>query len=200
MTSKRLQAMTFDDALRSIFTVPDPFAPKLAPDVERGVVLYPTDYRFPADMLIPLSALSQRHGETVLYIAYSEAEALQENGFGPVTTLTFPLAPDVYGQVVADPLQNAHVAGGGTWGALFSNDEFAVLAGSSSFLGQFEKNLPATYDQQIASFLSDRKEDHERFGFGVDWIPPMVLAVFGTERGAQLLAATDFPFAIPNEA
>ncbi len=90
----------FDDALASIFAKADPFGPELAPGVERAVLLYPwQNYRFPADSVTPLSELSQKHGESRMYVAYSEvlaseAHLMRKNGYGPVASLRFPLTHD----------------------------------------------------------------------------------------------------------
>ena len=65
-----VDAKAFDDALASIFAVPDPFAPEFAPEVERAALLYPLDYYgFAPDLVPALSEVSQRHGESVLYVA-----------------------------------------------------------------------------------------------------------------------------------
>ncbi len=190
-----VDAKGFDDALGSIFAVPGPFAPELAAGVERAALLYPTNYRFPREFVPALSEVSQRHGETELYVAFSEVEdasELRDNGFGPVTAIRFPLTFGPYLRCVEDPLQNAQVTGEGTWGALFSSDEFAVLAGNKSFLAEFEARLPATYEEQAIAFLRHRKTDHERFGFGIEWFPPAISAVFGSDHATRLLAETDF--------
>ena len=57
-------------------------------------------------------------------------------------------------------------------------------------MADLEARLPATYEAQAMAFIRDRKEDHERFGFGIEWIPPVIRAVFGPEHGWRLLAAT----------
>ena len=188
-----VDAQAFDDALSSIFAVPDPFAPELAVGVGRAALLYPTDYRFPPELIPALSEVSQRHGEAELYIAFSEVEvasSLRDNGFGPVRSIQFPLTFDPYLQLVEDPLQDAHVNGNATWAALFSNDEFGVIAGAEAFLADLETRLLATFEAQAIAFLRGRKEDHERFGFGIEWIPPVISTLFGPEHGSRLLAAT----------
>jgi hypothetical protein len=191
-----VDVQAFDDALSSIFAVPDPFAPELAPGVERAAVLYPLHYYgFAPDLIPALSEVSQRHGESVLYIAFSEIPDpadFRDNGYGPVSKATFPLSLETYQPFVQECLQNAHVAGNATWGALFSSDEFAVLAGRESFLTQLEPHLPASYEEQAIAFLRDQRWYHENWKFGIDWIPPVIRAVFGSEHGARLLAETDF--------
>ena len=190
-----VEVQAFDDALGSIFAMPDPFAPELAVGVGRAALLYPIDYRFPRELIPALSEVSQRHGEAELYVAFSEVEVtsgLRDNGFGPASSIQFPLTFDRYLQLVEDPLQNAHVTGNATWAALFSSDEFGVIAGAEAFLADLETRLPATFEAQAIAFLRDRNDDHERFGFGIEWIPPVISTLFGPEHGSRLLAATGF--------
>lgn len=158
-----------------VFKNNDPFDAMFQPTIEKRLLLYPTDgYVFTREQFDALIHTLEKMGETSFYVSEIEGKnsfsADQMPGMYQCKhwEVQLPISYDEYvkSRVI---IENAIYSVEGKWGIIISQEEHAVLGGSSNFIETF-KTLYPLWQQDSMKFLDHWEYCRINYGTRMDWL------------------------------
>jgi hypothetical protein len=192
-------------AFDMVFQSRDPFNEPLQNDIVSRAILFPSNYLFTGcpEQYEAIVAAATAINERYAYV--SETEGYDRG-------IPFESGPGYHGIVDIDRIslddldrltslqgyggisESALYSTKGTWGAITSHENHAVIGGTSDFMAVIADRIDL--DASVREFLADYIREHERFGGDApSWVPRLMRHVYGDENAARYLKEAEFPVA-----
>jgi hypothetical protein len=203
-------------AFEQVFASADSQAAPIKPDVGGRFLLYPCPSgELEAGQFAALAAAAADAGDPFAFLTDTQSLASRKWAHPGRMTWRVPLAGyDAYSRIShpsgAPRLESALYSPRGTWGLLFSDEYWAVGAGSESFRAAFLSALPDPralveryfVDVQITMLLAGLVDDKEAImveawlrtwsanrasgDYATDWVPRLLDHIYGVGVGARI--------------
>ena len=177
-------------AFHAVFRNPDPFEEPFQARIPERLILYPISYQLDEQEYAAVAAAASAVGELTAFLTLTEnSEGLP---FEELRHWHIDLGYHPYEALLSTEgwvpfMENAIYSTNGLWGLIISHEDHAVIGGPPRFIEGITRNLPDV-GGQIREFLATWKDNRDRLGYEIDWLPRHLTHVYGTERAQSLLA------------
>lgn len=173
-----------------VFVTENPFDPPFAIAIEARMILFPVHYVMERALARAIKKASSRLNETSFYLSVLERPKAEEQDRPYHWLIPFTHLEEYRELGYPFVLENAIYSNCWTWGVMFSHERHAVLGGSAEFVQAIVEMLPDLVNQ-VEKFIAAWKQNHTRFGSNLDWLPGLLMHVYGEERAQEMLVKAD---------
>jgi len=172
----------------SIFQSDDPFDEPMRPTIHPRAILYPVAYELEPVKLQAVVAAAQVVGDIGFYLSVTERPPVSDQNrpyhwFIPLEDPGLYYSLNGYQFV----LENAIYSPKGRWGMIISHEQHAIVGGCDPFLNTLFAHLSVSEAEQVNAFLSNWRDNYNRFGSKIDWLPRLMTHAYGVEEAQRLL-------------
>lgn len=136
-----------------------------------------------------LSALAKAaslHGETEFILSITELYGSEKTKHWLISLDNLPTYHSVHLNTM---LENVIFSITGNWGIRFTQDMYAIIAGSELFLNTLVQQWPTDIKNDISHFLADLKRDSH---INNTWLKAFLEHLYGKNKAQQLLSEFEF--------
>ena len=189
--------------LARLFRTTDPFDAPFTEELPRRVILLVDYWFFEGDEATALAKAIEAVGESGFFLTITNEEQLPDEQRDMPKHWFVPLADALsYGETVPWHADNAHYSTKGEWAILFSEERFALVAGSDLFADAFveffpwreplrwetdERAPPVPVTEQVHSFLAFYDKIWWAHDPGFRWLRPLLTHMYGADECERLL-------------
>lgn len=175
-------------AFARVFQSDDPRDAPFAPSITHRALWYPVTLGLDLDPrhFESLRAAAGTLGDEEFYVWVPKRNP--DAADDPRLRWLVPLSsPDTYADVkYALNFENAHYSPRGTWGLLFSHDDYAVIGGSSAFVDAFFRTLDVRQEESIDAFLEQWSNDRKAMKGPPSWVESLLVHLYGKQARSWL--------------
>lgn len=178
------------EAFHNVFHSPDPFDEPFQSKIEKRLILYPFQYVPNNKQYIAIEAAAESIGEKNAYI--SQIEGYKKGPFreGNHWQVRLSINPFKNGFNHEDGwtglMETAIYSTHGSWGLISSHEWHAVVGGPNRFIETLAAKFPEVMTQ-TQNFLAAWKNNRDRYGVKIDWLPNLLAHLYGPETSHKLL-------------
>lgn len=177
-------------AFHAVFRSADAFDEPFQPTTEKRAILYPVAYHLDQAEYASLAAASSAVGESEAF--FSAIEGYRDGDFDEHDHWRVGLHSYPYEQLRHSgwfPLmESAIYSTTGSWGLLISHEQHAMVGGTAAFMDSLLVAMPGL-EIQVTEFLVTWKDNRDRLGSDVTWLPELLEHVYGPEKAYRLMQA-----------
>jgi hypothetical protein len=167
-----------------VFAAAAPFGEPFAPVMEARAILFPVHYQMGRALARAIRKGSTRLHESSFYFSVLERPQAEEQDRPYHWHIPFDQLREYDALGYPFVVENAIYSTSGTWGLIFSHEHHAIIGGPAAFV----EGVTKSGDKQAERFVKAWKENQDRFGSKLDWLPRLLVHVYGDERTGKLLA------------
>ncbi|MAU01826.1 MAG: hypothetical protein CL608_32215 [Anaerolineaceae bacterium] len=150
------------------------------------LLIYPQMFSLNNSQFSALAKAASLHGETEFVLSISELFESKKTKHWLISLDDF----HAYHSVKLNKmLENVIFSISGNWGIRFTQDMFAIVAGSEPFLSNLVQQWPEDFRNNIPNFLTDLKEDSS---VNRVWLKAFLEHVCGKTQAQQFLLEFEF--------
>lgn len=169
-----------------VFVAENPFDPLFTSAIEARMILFPVHNVMDRLIARAIKKASSLVNETSFYLSVLERPDAAEQDRPYHWLIPFSQLEEYRELGYPFVLENAIYSPSGTWGVMFSHARHAVLGGPRQFVQAVTETLPNSVSQ-VDKFIATWKQNQERFGSNLDWLPRLLEHVYGEERAQEML-------------
>lgn len=175
--------------VESVFRTTNPTDSPFQSHIQTRAIVFPVEFQFNHAQFHALRSALQSEGEISFYLIYTEKLLLDRRARVHLLPVD---ATNTYYNLTAEHLATALLSTRCTWGVLCSSESFALIGGATSFINVFFETLGQTRAEHAREFLEAWKMERDAIGAKIDWIPQLLLHIYGEEEARELLAEARF--------
>lgn len=156
------------------------------PLLTHRLLIYPQIFSLNSNQLISLAKAASIHAETKFVLSITELYESEETKHWLFSLDDF----NSYRSMQLNPvLENVIFSTNGNWGIRFTQDMYAIVAGSELFVNSLVQHWPTDIKNDISHFLTDIKNDSHVNNV---WLKAFLEHLYGKNMAQQFLSEFEF--------
>ncbi len=187
-------------AFHRIFRSADPFDEPFMEGITDRAIFYPTGYGLDANRLAAVATAARAVESPMAFFSGLEGydgtnfEQYDHHRILLVSDMSFPaLMKELTNAGWPSLVESALYAVDGSWGVLTSHEQHAVIGGPSAFLRELSEHVDLNGDG--VAFVSRWKYVHDDGHVAVEWVPNLLVHIFGEQLASELMTRVGFTIA-----